>query len=445
MFCGFRKGENRTIQIVQFDKNRKHVYNLIGKPPFVCTHLQPTFGKRALFVYTDFSKIWIGNGNIVLPDRICENGSVLIENGRIAQINQPAPADAKIVHANGGYVLPGFIDLHVHGGGGADFMDCEPDCIQTAARAHCQHGTTALLPTTMTCADEVLERMIACYLEAIKTPTGGAQLLGLHLEGPFFSAKNKGAQPVGEQRIPTREFLERIIHLAQGHILRWDEAPELPNTDVFAQVMRENNIMASIAHTSAIADQANAAFDMGFSHITHFYSATTTGQKINGIVYSGVNEATLLRDEITIELICDGRHIPKEHMLLAYRIKGADRIALITDAMRAAGTNATHSILGAKHGGVPVVIKDDVAQLPDFSFYAGSVGTMDRALRVAHVQYGIPLVDVSRMLSLTPARLSRCADRKGSLETGKDADIVVMNDHFNVRQVYVQGKLLHEA
>lgn len=396
-------------------------------------------------MYTDFSKIWIGNGNIVLPDRICENGSVLIENGRIAQINQPAPADAKTISVNGGYVLPGFIDLHVHGGGGADFMDCEPDCIQTAARAHCQHGTTALLPTTMTCADEVLERMIACYLEAIRTPTGGAQLLGLHLEGPFFSAKNKGAQPVGEQRIPTREFLERIIRLAQGHILRWDEAPELPNTDVFAQVMRENNIMASIAHTGAIADQANAAFDMGFSHITHFYSATTTGQKINGIVYSGVNEATLLRDEITIELICDGRHIPKEHMLLAYRIKGADRIALITDAMRAAGTNATHSILGAKHGGVPVVIKDDVAQLPDFSFYAGSVGTMDRALRVAHVQYGIPLVDVSRMLSLTPARLSRCADRKGSLETGKDADIVVMNDHFNVRQVYVQGKLLHEA
>lgn len=395
-------------------------------------------------MYTDFSKIWIGNGNIVLPDRICENGSVLIENGCIAQINQPAPADAKTVSADGGYVLPGFIDLHVHGGGGADFMDCEPDCIQTAARAHCRHGTTALLPTTMTCADEVLEKMISCYLEAVKSSTGGAQLLGLHLEEPFFSAKNKGAQPVGEQRIPTREFLERIIRLAQGHILRWDEAPELPNTDVFAQVMRENNIMASIAHTNAIADQANAAFDMGFSHITHFYSATTTGQKINGIVYSGVNEATLLRDEITIELICDGRHIPKEHMLLAYRIKGADRIALITDAMRAAGTNATHSILGAKHGGVPVVIKDDVAQLPDFSFYAGSVGTMDRALRVAHVQYGIPLVDVSRMLSLTPARLSRCADRKGSLETGKDADIVVMDDHFNVRQVYVQGKLLHE-
>ena len=396
-------------------------------------------------MYPDSVRTWIGNGRLVLPDRICEGGSVLIEGGRIAAVNEPAPQDAAIADASSGYILPGFIDLHVHGGGGADFMDCDVEAICTAARAHCQHGTTALCPTTMTCPDEMLEQMIRCYLEAVKTPTGGAQLLGLHLEGPFFSTKNKGAQPVGEQRIPTREFLERILRLGEGHILRWDEAPELPNTDVFAQVMREQSVMASIAHTGAIADQANAAFDMGFSHITHFYSATTTGQKIDGIVYSGVNEATLLRDEITIELICDGRHIPKEHMLLAYRIKGPDKIALITDAMRAAGTDVTHSILGAKEGGVPVVIKDDVAQLPDFSFYAGSVGTMDRALRVAHVQYGIPLVDVSRMLSLTPARLSRCADRKGSLEVGKDADIVVMDERFRVRSVYVCGELMHQA
>ena len=388
---------------------------------------------------------WIGNAKLVLPDRICENGSILMENGRIAALNEPIPPNVCGVDAGGGYILPGFIDLHVHGGGGADFMDCEPESFHTVARAHCQHGTTALVPTTMTCADELLEKMIGCYLQALETPTGGAQLLGLHLEGPFFSSKNKGAQPVGEQRIPQRSILEHFIRLAKGHILRWDEAPELPNTDVFAQVMRENGIMASIAHTGAIAAEANAAFEMGFSHITHFYSATTAGQKINGIVYSGVNEATLLRDDITIELICDGRHIPKEHMLLAYRIKGPDRIALITDAMRAAGTNETHSILGARDSGVPVVIKDDVAQLTDLSFYAGSVGTMDRALRVAHVHYGIPLVDVCRMLSLTPARLSRCAQRKGSLEVGKDADVVVMDERFHVRSVYVCGELRHQA
>ena len=171
-------------------------------------------------MYPDSVRTWIGNGSLVLPDRICEGGSVLIEGGRIAAVNEPAPQDAAIADASSGYILPGFIDLHVHGGGGADFMDCDVEAICTAARAHCQHGTTALCPTTMTCPDEMLEQMIRCYLEAVKTPTGGAQLLGLHLEGPFFSTKNKGAQPVGEQRVPTREFLERILRLGEGHILR---------------------------------------------------------------------------------------------------------------------------------------------------------------------------------------------------------------------------------
>lgn len=210
--------------------------------------------------------------------------------------------------------------------------------------------------------------------------------------------------------------------------------------DVFAAVMKERGVMASVAHTNAIAEEAYAAFDAGFSHVTHFYSATSTGHKVNGIVYGGVNEATYLREDVTIEVIADGRHIPKENMLVAYHFKGPDRMALITDAMRAAGTNATHSILGAKDTGVPVVIRDDVAQLPDLSFYAGSVGTMDHALRVAHVRYGIPLIDVSRMLSLTPASLSGWADRKGSLEKGKDADIVLMNNDFSVCAVYVRGE-----
>lgn len=384
--------------------------------------------------------LWIGNGRLVLPDRIVENGSVLIRDGRIVNVNFPCPTDAFPLNARGGYILPGFIDLHVHGGGGADFMDGDVESIHRVARAHAQHGTTALCATTMTCEDSQLETVVRAFLESIKTPSGGAELLGLHLEGPFFSAAGKGAQPVTEQRVPTREMLEHFLRLGEGHILRWDEAPELPNSDLFAQVMLENGVMPSIAHTGGTATDAQNAFRMGFRHVTHFFSATTTGHKINGIVHSGVNEAVLIDDDITIELIADGRHIPREHMLLAYRIKGPDKIALITDAMRAAGTNETHSILGGRVGGVPVVIKDDVAQLPDFSSYAGSVGTMDRALRVAHVQYGIPLLDVSRMLSLTPARMMHIDDRKGSLEPGKDADIVIMNGEFAVENVFVRGQ-----
>ena len=382
--------------------------------------------------------LWIGNGHVVLPDQVV-HGSILIENGKIAALSVPCPEGAERVDANGGYVMAGFIDIHAHGGGDADFMDESVEAFQRAARTHCAHGPTAIVPTTMTCEDDLLKSVISCFLKARETACG-AELLGLHLEGPFFSAASKGAQPVTEQRIPTREVLEDILQHAQGSILRWDMAPEIGGMDVFAQVMREHGVMASVAHSNATAEEALEAFDLGFSHVTHFYNATSTFHKVNGIVHSGVIEATYLRDDVTIELIGDGCHIPKQSMQLAMRIKGPDRICLITDAMRAAGTDHTHSVLGPRKGGVPVVVKDDVAQLTDLTSYAGSIATMDRALRVAHVRYGLPLCDVSRMLSLTPARLCGVDDRKGSLECGKDADIVVLTPDFQVESVFVRGE-----
>lgn len=392
--------------------------------------------------------LYLYGAKVVTLQGVTSDGSLLVKDGRIEAVNQPCPEGAQRLHVGGGYILPGFVDIHVHGGGDCDCMDATVESFREIARVHCQHGTTAMVPTTMTCEDSLLETVIRCYLEAYETPGDGAEMLGLHLEGPFFSAASatsRGAQPITRQRIPTREVLEHFIALAQGHILRWDAAAELPEMDLFAQVMQENDILCSLAHSGANATKAAQAFDWGFSHVTHFYNACTTFHKENGIVHSGIVEATYLDDRITIELIGDGRHIPRESMLLAYRIKGPDRVCLITDAMRAAGTNAARSVLGPRDGGVPVVIRDDVAQLEDFSSYAGSIGTMDRALRVAHVQYGLPLADVSRMLSLTPARLSGAAHRKGSLEAGKDADIVIMTDDFQVDKVYTMGRMVYQA
>ena len=383
-------------------------------------------------------KIWIGNGRVVLPTRVLENSSVLIADGRIAAVGEGCPQDARRVDAKQGWIMAGFIDIHLHGGGNADFMDADPAAARTVARAHCAHGTTAIVPTTMTCEDELLDRVIDSVVEAMAMPQDGAEILGLHLEGPYFSPAAKGAQPVSQQRFPQEEALERVIARAKGHILRWDAAPELPNMALFARVMRRHGIMAAVAHTAMNATQTMEAYDWGFEHVTHFYNAVTTFHKENGIVHSGVVEATYLRDSVTIELIGDGRHIPRESMQLAWRIKGPDRIALITDAMRAAGTQETHSVLG---NGVPVVIRDGVAQLPDFSSYAGSIATLDRALRVAHLEYGLPLPDVSRMLSLTPARLMKCDDRKGSIAPGKDADLVLLTPDFRVESVYVKGQL----
>ena len=390
----------------------------------------------------DISRCWIGNGTAVFHDRLVKGGSVLVENGRITAVNEPCPESVTAVDVQGGYILPGFIDLHLHGGGGADFTDAEPGCVKAVAQEHGRHGTTAMVPTTMTCPDELLEKTILNFLAETREPFDGPELLGLHLEGPFFATagKSKGAQPVREMRVPTREMLEHFIRLAEGRILRWDEAPELPNTDLFASVMREHGILPSIAHTDGMAPEAYRAFDLGFTHVTHFLSATNWSRKQNARVYGGLNEAVLLRDDITVELICDGCHVPKELLLLIYKIKGAGRIALITDAMRAAGTDVKESVLGSMEGGVPVVIVNGVAQLPDLSFFAGSIGTMDRALRFAHLQCGIPLPEVSTMLSATPAKIAGCFGRKGSLTSGKDADIVIMDSEFNVTGVYVRGK-----
>lgn len=390
------------------------------------------------------TKIYIKNGAVVLPNAILKNDSITIDGEKISAVGENQPQDCVVMDACGGYILPGFIDLHVHGGGGYDFMDADENAVCGVAKAHCKHGTTGLYATTMTCPDELLIEAIQAYKKAKQTQYDGAELLGLHIEGPFFSMAGKGAQPISEQRYPTRDVLENLIAIGEGHIKRWDEAPELDGTEVFAAVMHENGIMPSVAHTNGVADDAHKAFALGFPHVTHFYSATTTGRKINGIVYSGVNEATYITDSVTIELIADGKHIPKEHMLLAYKVKGADKTALVTDAMRAAGTDDKTSILGGKDGGVPVVIKDGVAQLVDLSSYAGSIGTMDNALRVAHLHYGIPLIDTVKMLSLTPAKIMKIDKEKGSIERGKDADIVVMDKDFNVKKVFVKGKLCHE-
>lgn len=181
------------------------------------------------------NKIWIGNGQLVLPDKIVPGGSVLLEGKKITAVNVPCPPDARRVDVDGSYIMAGFVDIHVHGGGDSDFMDEEASAFPTIAKAHCAHGTTALCPTTMTCADSLLEKTIDLFLEADKEPENGAELLGLHLEGPYFSAASKGAQPIGEQRIPEREDLERILRRAKGSILRWDAAPELPNNGAVCQ------------------------------------------------------------------------------------------------------------------------------------------------------------------------------------------------------------------
>ena len=382
------------------------------------------------------------NGVVVLPDRLLPHGAVLTDGEKILAVYaEPCgqlPADMERVDAEGGYILPGFIDLHLHGGGGYDFMDGTKEAMRGIAKAHCLHGTTAMTPTTMACADDELAAMFDKFDQVMKEGTGSADFLGIHLEGPYFSPKEKVAQPEAFLGCPTRARTEKILEMGKGNIVRWDAAPELDGMQEFAWQLSQQGIMVSEGHSDATTEEALKGFDWGFSHITHFFCGMSSRRKVGQKVVGGVREAAFLRDEITLELIGDGCHVPAELMQLALKIKGDDKVILVTDAMRAAGQDVTTSYLGSKEGGVPVIIEDGVAKLVDRSFFAGSVATTDRMLRVA-LSFGVPLVSAVKMLSLTPARLAGASERKGSLARGKDADIVLMNKDFFVRRVFVRG------
>lgn len=387
----------------------------------------------------------IVNGRVILPDRVLNDTTVLFGRTILGLFGakDELPEGCEILDAEGGFVSPGFVDIHVHGGGGADFLDATREAIRRALFLHASHGTTSLLPTTLTCPEEVLLR----GLRAISSyrGEGGAEILGLHLEGPYFSSGSKGAQAIRDQKIPTLEELEEIDRAAGGRILRFDAAPELPNMDLFAEWTKKKGILASIGHSEANAETAIEFFGKGFTHVTHLYCSTTTEHKEGQTVHGGIVEAAYLIDGFTVELIGDGKHVPRETMLLCFKIKGADRVALVTDAMRAAGTNVTESVLGEKETGTRVIVENGVAKLPDRSFFAGSVATMDRCLRTA-VGYGVPLCDAVKSCSLTPARIVGADGRKGSIEVGKDADLLILGDDLSVKDVFLKGeKLTREA
>lgn len=388
------------------------------------------------------NSVFITNAKVVLSHEVVKT-SVLVINGSIWEIDcKQAPAGIKTIDANGSYLLAGFIDTHVHGGGGADFMDGTVEDFETVTRAHLRHGTTALCPTSMTATPSDLEHFIRTYLAFLKAERRGAKTLGLHLEGPYLSGasqKAQGAQRADLLRYPDMEETERLYALADGHMLRWDAAPELPGSAAFATYLSKRGVLCSIAHSLATTDQALVGFATGFSHVTHCYNATTTYHKEGQTVLDGVVEAAYLQEDAVIELICDGCHIPRGILLLALKIKGAEKVCAITDAMRLAGTDRKIGILGSKHNGTEVIVDGGVAKLKDLSSFAGSIATADRCLKVLCGQYGVSVCDASKMLSFAPAKLHHVEHCMGSIRVGNAADLVLADDTFTVTDVFLDG------
>ena len=389
----------------------------------------------------------IKNAAVVFPDSIKHSCNVLTLNGKISDCDfrGDPPENTEIINAEGNYLLPGFIDIHIHGGGGADFMDATPEAFETAVKSHLQHGTTTLVPTAMSASEKDLTAFLKAFKSFRKNSKYGALTPGVHLEGPYFSgasAKSGGAQPRDILRLPDINEVERLLKTADGDILRWDAAPELPGADEFARCMTDNGILCAIAHSNADSEEAQRGIDCGFSHVTHFYNAVTTYHKTGQTVYGGIVETAYLNSGVTVELICDGKHIPRDILKLALKIKGVNSVAAITDAMRLSGTDMRQGKLGSLANGTDVIADDGVAKLPDMSSFAGSVATMDRCLKVLCLDYGISLTDASVMLSGTPARLLRLGSTKGRIQNGMDADMGLVNREMAVMCVISNGKVV---
>jgi len=387
----------------------------------------------------------IYNGNVITPQRIINGGSILIADGKIAAISETniETTGAELINAEGKYISPGFIDIHVHGGGGHDFMDATEEAFLKIAETHARFGTTAMLPTTLTGSKEDILETLRAYDSATKKNINGSQFLGMHLEGPYLAMSQRGAQDPRYIRNPDPQEYKEII-AASDNIKRWSAAPELPGAIEFGKYLTSKNILPAIAHTDAIYEQAKEAFDNGYTLATHFYSAMSSVTRKNAHRYAGVVEAGYLIDEMDVEIIADGVHLPAPLLQLVYKIKGADRTALITDAIRAAAMPDGESIIGSLKNGVKIIVEDGVAKLLDRSSFAGSVATADRLIRTM-LAANIPLVDVIKMASLTPARILKCNDRKGSLEVGKDADIVIFDDQVNISTTMINGRVVYKA
>lgn len=394
---------------------------------------------------TKKSLIKITNGHLITPYRVIPNGSMLIEGGIITAIadHDLEMPEAETIDAGGRYVSPGFIDIHVHGGGGYDFMDNTVEAFLKIAELHVRYGTTAMFPTTLTGPTEDIIKTLEIFEEAAPINEKGAQLMGIHLEGPYFAMNQRGAQDPKWIRDPNPEEYEYIVSRSNS-IKRWSAAPELKGAIPFGRYLKSKGILASYAHTDAIYEEVLEAFKNGYTLATHLYSGMSGVTRRNAFRYAGAVESAFIIDEMNVEIIADGVHLPPPLLKLICKIKGSDRIALITDAMRAAGMPAGESIIGNIHTGLKVIVEDGVSKLPDRSSFAGSVATADRLVRTMINMASVSLIDAIKMITQTPASIMNISDRKGSLTVGKDADLVIFDENISIYTTMIKGNIIYQ-
>ncbi|HLN60180.1 MAG TPA: N-acetylglucosamine-6-phosphate deacetylase [Symbiobacteriaceae bacterium] len=377
---------------------------------------------------------WL-EGAVVLPDQVVEHGLVRIDGGKISGVwdltagHRPEGQDSRTTtKLESGHIAPGFVDLHVHGGGGADFCDGDPEAVATITATHARYGTTGLLATTLTLPEEAIVKAIRAAKSA---PRRGARVLGFHIEGPFINVKMKGAQDERYVRPATPAEIDRIWAEGDAHH-KWHitVAPEVPGMTEAIRHLVQKGAVVSAGHTECTYAQLKTAGEAGLSHVTHLYNA------MKGLHHRepGTVGGALTLPGFTVELIADGIHVHPASMQVAVAARGADRVMLVTDAMRATGMPDGEYMLGE----LQAFVKDGAARLADGTL-AGSVLTMSTAVRNMVNLVGVPLWAAVAMASLNPARKHGLTN-KGAIAEGMDADLVLLDKQLNVIETIVEGE-----
>lgn len=372
------------------------------------------------------------NGRILTPKGWLDGGSIVTDGNRIRCVSNIDlhVVGAEIIDVNGGYIVPGGIDMHTHGGGGRDFIEGCEDAFREAINAHLKHGTTSIYPTLSSSTIPTIEA--ACNVCEKLMAEENSPVLGLHIEGSYINPKEAGAQNPVLIKAPVIYEYETLLSKYKC-IKRWDEAPELPGSVRFIKTCNMHGVLTALTCTRATYKDVVEAHKAGMTHAAHFYNAMPVVYKEHEFKVPGTVESVYAMQDMTVEVIADGLHVPPVMLKVVHKIKGVERMALITDSLAYAASE------GDVSAEPRVIMEDGVCKLADRSALAGSIATMDTLIRTCIQKANIPMEDVFRMASETPAKIMGVFDRKGSIEEGKDADIIVFDRDINLTYVMQMG------
>ncbi len=371
------------------------------------------------------------NGKIVSNGEILSGYDIIIDDKKIVDVKPTVEVSGEKIDLKGNYIAPGFIEIHCHGGGGYEFINATPEAFKKACETHAAHGTRVIYPTISATDYDTMVRVLQTAREV--KDSCALEIPGIHLEGPYFALEMCGGQAPGIVRDIDPEEYESLLEEYSDIIARWDYAPEKDKDNAFLKAVTDKGILAATAHSSAEYDDILRAFNDGNHLITHLYSCTSTITRHQGFRHLGIVESAYLLDDMYVEAIADGCHLPLDLLKMIIKLKGTDRVCLITDALRPGGIGED----GKEYRDCPVpfVIEDGVAKLLDRSAFAGSIATSDILLKTA-VKAGCSIADAVKMMTETPAKVMNL-ETKGKIAAGYDAQFTVFDKNLDIVDISI--------